>query len=444
MKKKLLEMFNKKQERKEELKKRSQQSEDVTELRSINNELDTLNLEMEELRSMIDALPDENGENNNNNDNNEHFVPGGENRSANQGGFNAIASYTNIGGTTRRSTGEDEDIYSTLEYRQAFRNYVVEGTPMPTEFISKRSNELTVTSDLGAVIPTNILNKVIEDITIEGKVLGRITQTSMQGGVEIPISDINPTATWLESETTVSDEQKAEMKAKVKFGYHVLEAKVAIGLLASTVSLSLFETTVVKQLKKAMIRALETAIVSGTGTGQPKGITKYDLPKEQIIKMDSKTIGTVAAWSTVEASVPESAEDAVIYMMNKATWEKYLNGMTDTTGQKIGLGKINEKGQKILNGREVLTCDKFPSFDACEEGGTFGVLVDLSQYMLNSNLAMYFKKYFNEDTNKWIHKALMIADGQMAIGEVEDSKKKKKLVGANGLLYLQKTANVGA
>lgn len=444
MKKKLLEMFNKKQERKEELKKRSQQSEDVTELRSINNELDTLNLEMEELRSMIDALPDENGENNNNNDNNEHFVPGGENRSANQGGFNAIASYTNIGGTTRRSTGEDEDIYSTLEYRQAFRNYVVEGTPMPTEFISKRSNELTVTSDLGAVIPTNILNKVIEDITIEGKVLGRITQTSMQGGVEIPISDINPTATWLESETTVSDEQKAEMKAKVKFGYHVLEAKVAIGLLASTVSLSLFETTVVKQLKKAMIKALETAIVSGTGTGQPKGITKYDLPKEQIIKMDPKTIGTVAAWSTVEASVPESAEDAVIYMMNKATWEKYLNGMTDTTGQKIGLGKINEKGQKILNGREVLTCDKFPSFDACEEGGTFGVLVDLSQYMLNSNLAMYYKKYFNEDTNKWIHKALMIADGQMAIGEVTDSKSKKKLVGAKGLLYLQKTANTGA
>lgn len=443
MKKKLLAMFNKKQERKEELKKRSQQSEDVTELRSINNELDTLNLEIEELRSMINALPDENEENNNNNDNNEHFVPGGENRSANQGGFNPIASYTNIG-TTRRSTGEDEDIYSTLEYRQAFRNYVVEGTPMPTEFISKRSNELTVTSDLGAVIPTNILNKVIEDITIEGKVLGRITQTSMQGGIEIPLSDINPTATWLESETNVSDEQKSEMKAKVKFGYHVLEAKVAIGLLASTVSLSLFETTVVKQLKKAMIRALETAIVSGTGTGQPKGITKYDLPKEQIIKMDPKTIGTVAAWSTVEASVPESAEDAVIYMMNKATWEKYLNGMTDTTGQKIGLGKINEKGQKILNGREVLTCDKFTSFDSCKEGETFGVLVDLSQYMLNSNLAMYYKKYFNEDTNKWIHKSLMIADGQMAIGEVTDSKSKKKLVGAKGLLYLQKTANVGA
>ena len=438
MKKKLLAMFDKKQERKAELKTRSQKSEDVTELRSINTELDTLNVEIAELRAMIDALPDEDDENNNSNP--EHFVPNGENRNSNPGGFNPIASYTNIGGPTRRSTGEEEDIYSTIEYRQAFKRYVVEGTPLPEEYTQKRSNELTVTSDLGAVIPTNILNKVIEDITVEGKVLGRINQTSMQGGVEIPISDINPIATWLGSENTTSEEQKAAMNATVKFGYHVLEAKVAIGLLASTVSLSLFETTVVKQLKKAMIRALETAIVTGTGTGQPKGITNYNLPAEQKIKMNAKTIGTVTAWAEVEASVPESAEDAVIYMMNKATWEKHLNGMTDTTGQKIGLGKINEKGQKILNGREVLTCDKFPSFDACEDGGTFGVLVDLSQYMLNSNLAMYYKKYFNEDTNKWVHKSLMIADGQMAIGEVTDSKNNKKLVGAKGLLYLQKAA----
>jgi len=80
--------------------------------------------------------------------------------------------------------------------------------------------------------------------------------------------------------------------------------------------------------------------------------------------------------------------------MAKKTWEMYLNGMTDTTGQKIGLGKINEKGQKILNGREVLTVDKFPSFISAQEGAIFGAVVDLSQYCLNSNLAMYYKKYF--------------------------------------------------
>ena len=119
--------------------------------------------------------------------------------------------------------------------------------------------------------------------------------------------------------------------------------------------------------------------------------------------------------------------------MNKQTWEMYLNGMTDSTGQKIGLGKINEKGQKILNGREVLTTDKLPGYDNAGNGDIFGALVNLEDYILNSNLSMYYKKYFNEDKNKWIHKSLMIVDGQMAAGEVDS-----KLVGAKGLIYLKK------
>lgn len=355
-----------------------------------------------------------------------------------QGGFNPIATYRNVPQNPERRSPE-EDIFGTMEYRQAFRNYVVNGTPIPEEFrsVEQRADALTVVGDVGAVIPTTIMNKVIEDLTVEGKIINRITQTTFQGGVQIPISDINPTATWLASEEEVSDEQKAEMKASVKFSYHVLEAKVAIGLLTSTVTLGVFESTVVKQLKKAMIKAIETAVISGTGSGQPKGLTKYTLPEDQVIEFTDKEIGTVKGWARAEAAIPEAYEDSEIYLMNKQTWEMYLNGMTDTTGQKIGLGKINEKGQKILNGREVLTTDKLPGFDNALEGDIFGALVNLEDYILNSNLAMYYKKYFNEDKNKWIHKALMIADGQMAIGEVNST-----LIGAKGLIYLKKKATV--
>lgn len=437
MREKLLKLWNAKQERKNELLKRSQEVTEIQELRSINSEMETLNTDMTELRAMIDSLPEEGEEPNHNQG--EYFTPGGEQRSGQpQGGFNPIASFAT--GGEKRST-EVEDVYGTLEYRQAFRNYVVDGTPIPETFVQnseQRSDALTVVGDLGAIIPTTILNRVIEDLTVEGKILSKITQTSYQGGVEIPISEVLPTATWLADENTVSDEQKAKMSAKIKFGYHVLEAKVAIGLLSSTVALPIFETTVVNQLKKAMIRAIEDSIVTGTGSGQPKGFTKYTLPSNQVITMTAKTIGTVAQWAEVEAAIPEAYEDGTIYVMSKTTWEKYLNGMTDSTGQKIGLGKINEKGQKILNGREVLTVDKFKSFDAASTGEIFGAVVNLSEYLLNSNLAMYYKKYFNEDKNKWIHKCLMIADGQMAVGNDSTG----NLVGAGGLLYLKKGATV--
>lgn len=355
-----------------------------------------------------------------------------------EGQLNPLGTYgagTASGGVDNRGV---EDMFSTMEYRNAFKDFIVKGTPIPDKFIQKRTNELTTVADIGAVIPTTILNQVIEDMTVEGKILSRITQTAFQGGIAIPISEVNPTATWLESEAVVSAEQKAKMDAKLTFSYHVLEAKIAIGLLSATVSLSIFEATVIKQLKKAMTKALETAIVSGTGSGQPLGFTKHSLlPSGQIVTMDANSIGKVVTWAGVEAKIPEAAEDSVIYIMNKATWEKYLNGMVDTTGQKIGLGKINEKGQKILNGREVLTTDKLPSFDTASSGDVFGAVVDLSQYMLNSNLAMYYKKYFNEDTNKWIHKALMIADGKMAIGTIGETGS-QELVGAEGLIYLKK------
>lgn len=394
------------------------------ELDSIETELRKIDLQIAETRRQIDSMqagdPAERSEDGE--PDRRSFVP--------------LATYRNGGTTNEEGT---EDIFGSMEYRKAFRNYIVSGTPLPEKFrqTEQRDDALTVVGDVGAVIPTTIMNKVIQDLTIEGKILSRVTQTSVQGGVAYPISEILPEAHWLESEEVVSDEQKVKMSAKLTFGYHVLEAKVGVGLLSATVTLPIFETTMVVQLKKAMIKAIETAIISGTGSGQPLGITKYALPATQKITFTDANIGTVKQWAKVEAAIPEAYEDGTIYLMSKNTWESHLNGMTDTTGQKIGLGKINEKGQKILNGREVLTVDKFPSFDSATTGDVFGAVVNLDEYLLNSNLSMYYKKYFNEDKNKWIHKALMIVDGKMAIGEVGEGEN-KKLVGAKGLLYLVK------
>lgn len=355
--------------------------------------------------------------------------------------FKPLGTYRNS--EEPNNVNDNEDMYSTMEYRKAFRNYVVSGTPIPEKFVQKneqRADAVTLVSDVAAVIPTTIMNKVIEDLTVEGKILSRVTQTQFQGGVAIPISEILPEAHWLSSDETDSDEQKAKMDAKITFAYHVLEAKVAIGLLASTVSLPIFEATVIKQLKKAMIKAIETSIVSGSGSGQPLGISKYTLDTKQVVSLKPTEIGTVKGWSKVEAAVGEAYdEEPLVYMMNKQTWEMYVNGMTSTTGQKIGLGRIDEKGRKILNGREVFITDKLPGYDNASDDDIVAILVNLEDYLLNSNLAMYYKKYFDEDANKWKHKALMICDGKMAIGETGTGSS-KKLVGAGGLIYVKKGA----
>src|SRR5690606_4675157 len=52
------------------------------------------------------------------------------------------------------------DPHDTLEYRQAFMQYVTRG--VKPEVLEFRADETTLPSDIGAVIPTTILNRIVE------------------------------------------------------------------------------------------------------------------------------------------------------------------------------------------------------------------------------------------------------------------------------------------
>ena len=69
-----------------------------------------------------------------------------------------LRSIGTIGDVQQRSN-EESDPYATPEYRRAFQNYVMRGAEIPAEF---RADATTKTSDAGAVIPTNIVNRVVE------------------------------------------------------------------------------------------------------------------------------------------------------------------------------------------------------------------------------------------------------------------------------------------
>jgi HK97 family phage major capsid protein len=89
-KKKLLELLKKKEERKADLVKKSDASENVAELRSIGEEIDGLNGEITELRSIIDSLPDDEPEPG---ATIPEPTPGAQQRSTPQGQLNVIGTY---------------------------------------------------------------------------------------------------------------------------------------------------------------------------------------------------------------------------------------------------------------------------------------------------------------------------------------------------------------
>lgn len=406
MKEKLLKLWNAKQERKQELLKRSQEVTEIQELRSINSEMETLNNDMVELRAMIDSLPGDDevdGEPNQG----EHFVPGGEQRAAQQqGGFNPVATYR-VGGERRSLESKPDD----MEYRQAFMDYVLKGEPI------KRADETTKTTDIGAVIPNTVLNQIIEKLNTYGYIFQRITKTNVKGGVSIPKSSAKPVATWV-GEGTVSDKQKKTTDGTVTFSYHKLQCRVAVTLEADTTSLSIFEQTVVDNVYEAMIIALEQAIICGTGEKQPLGIINdTDIKSTQKITVKPEELGTWDKWSKIFAKIPLSKRQGVALILNNETWEGDIMGMTDTNGQPIARVNVGLNGEDkpIFKGKEVIPTDSYlPSYEAANAGAVFGVIVNLKDYMLNSNLQMTIKRYFNEDTDEWITKSTLIADGKLA------------------------------
>lgn len=307
-------------------------------------------------------------------------------------------------------TENDGDRYSTMTYRKAFMQYVCRGTEIPKEY---RADEVSKTTDVGAVIPTTVLNQIVEKLESTGMILALVTRTAYKGGVSIPVSTVKPVATWV-SEGAGSDKQKKDIKkdGMITFAYHKLRCAVAVSLEVDTMAMSAFETLLINNIVEAMTKALEQAIIDGNGTGKPKGIlseTPADGQSIDSVKPD------YADLINAEAALPQAYENGAVWCMSKKTFMQYY-GLTDTNGQPIGRVNygIAGKPERTLLGRPVVCCDYVTSYAASLDAGTaFAFLFNFKDYVLNTNYAMGVKRYEDDDTDDIVTKGIMLADGKV-------------------------------
>ena len=413
MKERLLKLLQAKEERKKELGQKANATDDIKELRAINTELEAINGEITELRGMIDAIPDETPP---------ATSPGGtqppEQRGASPIGTTQILGSYAIGtGTTppaEHRTAETDDPYGTIEYRQAFRTFATTGQITP----ELRANAMTTTGDVSAVIPSTILNEVIRKVTVYGQVFSRVRKLSVRGGVTIPILSLKPVATWI-GETPTSDKQKVQANSNISFSYYGLECKVSTSLLADTVTLTGFENTITDLIVEAMVKALDLSIVKGNGTGKCLGISADTrIPTSQIVSMTTTEFKSWEAWKKkVFAKMPLSYKAGATFLMASGTFEGYIDGMVDTTGQPIGRINygITNGPQERFGGKEVVLVedDIIAPYDDAASSEVVTIYCNLRNYGVNSNMQMTMFRYFDHDTNEWVDKAILIVDGKL-------------------------------
>lgn len=306
----------------------------------------------------------------------------------------------------------NDDIYNSDEYKKAFMNYVAKGESIPAQL--RNADAVTKTSDVGEVIPTTTMQKIVEKMEATGMILPLVTRTAYKGGVTLPTSNVKPVATWVAEEGAGSDKQK-KTTGSITFGYHKLRCAISSSLEVDTMSYPIFETTFVNNVAEAMVKAQEQAIINGSGNGKPKGILAETAPAGQNIEVAADEDFTYGTLIDAEAALPLAYENGAVWFMTKKTFMAFV-GMTDENGQPIARVNygINGKPERSLLGRQVILNDYMTSLGATIANDTVvAFLFNPKDYILNTNLNMTIKRYEDNNTDDQVTKAIMLVDGKV-------------------------------
>lgn len=328
---------------------------------------------------------------------------------AKQSGFTATGETVPSG-----KQSEAKDIFATEEYERVFMDHVQKNTPIPEKFQNAAAK--SGVSDVSALIPTTLVKEIIREMKSYGNIYAKVRKLNIQGGVEVPILSLKPTASWVGE--GASDDQKVQANTKVTFSYHGLECKIAMTLLASVVTLEEFKNEFIRLAVEAMAEAIDKAIINGTGSSQPLGITKDSrVPSANVITLTEEEISSWATWKKKVFAKMKKAYRKGEFIMAQGTFDSYVDGMVDTTGQPIGRVNYGIDGGESyrFGGKEVETveADVIANFDDAAKGDVIAIFANLTDYAINSNMEMRTVRWSDHDTNQEKQKVMMIVDGKL-------------------------------
>lgn len=386
---------------------RAAASTDVAEVRALTVELEDINAEIEETRDEIAAIDTE--------------TSAAEPEAATRAAIPANATIVNPRTVaTTAETRTETPLLESVEYREAFRAFVQRGVPMPAEI----RGEAISTSETGPAIPITIMNEVINTVRKRfGNLYRKVRKFSVPGGLEIPIGSLKATFKWI-NEGTVSPRQKLDALDRISFGYHTAEIRVAQTFLSYLLTLSAFEAKLAEVIAIAYLEAMDTGIVLGSGNGCMTGVLNDTrIGASQIIEMTAADFGDWTAWRKKFFAKLPLGYRAGEFIFPLSTVETYLETMADANNnpvfrQATGL-EVNDGDAQNPNGRffgreiSLVEPEILPDFDTAAAGDIVGIFWQPNEYGINENFGFTMRRYFDDETNEWVDKALTVVDGKI-------------------------------
>ena len=423
LEKKLAKLMNKR----DEITARALASQDANEVRSLNEQLADVNDEINDVNEELAEIAED------------------EKRAAAPAAVPANAQPVNgeiraafaVKADPTKTQNTDVNPYETEEYRRAFMAYVQRGAAIPQKLINDvaayreslpvdmRAGVPITTADTGAAIPLTIMRDVINTVRKRyGNLYSKVRKMSIPGGVEFPIGALQASFKWI-NESTVSPRQKLAPLGKVQFSYHTGEIRIAQSFLSQLLTIEAFESKIVEVIAIAYMKAMDDGIVNGTGNGQMLGILNDArvTGTSQAITLTAAEISNWTAWrKKFFAKLPLGYRDGE-FIFAMSTVDAYLETMADANNnpvfrQATGL-EVNDGDAMNPNGRffgrniSLVEPDILPDFDTANSNDVIGIYWQPEEYAVNENFGFTMRRYFDEETNEWVDKALVVVDGKV-------------------------------
>lgn len=249
-------------------------------------------------------------------------------------------------------------------------------------------------NNLGLLIPDSLRTELLKIIELASPFYRDIYKLNVDGNVDLPYLFASDDATWVgELTSTVNEGQ--EYKGLKLTGYELTKS-IEITWKAENMTIDGFYAFLVKEINKKMNKALVKAVLYGTGSNQPTGVTNGLTAKEssdpfELIKL---CLGALPAEERVgaKAYISTSISDMITFYKDSNGNYPYLtNAPTEASGAKIEV-------EPFLNAGDILVGN------ASEN------------YILNFNQELRIDKEVKVQPRRVIYGGYIIADGNAKPG----------------------------
>lgn len=295
---------------------------------------------------------------------------------------------------TRGANMADE---KELELRNNFRKIVT-------------TRDKSMTSDVSAVIPQNLIDMIIDRNKEVGKIFASVTKTNYAVGQEYPKAMFRPEVKY-STEGQGGDKQKATTDGVIKFSHYKVRCEIAWTEETDRMTLDAWETYFVNKVVEAIAIWKENEIINGKGVSGITGILSQTPEYEKVA--DDLTYSDLLDF---EGNLPSDKDGAKWYMSKKTFYNTFKN-ILDEQGQPVASVNMGTDGKLVASilGREVVYIDEYI---ANHKGSGVGAntitafIYDFQDYVFNENYNLGVQRRVNWDNDDHEMKVVFACDGK--------------------------------